>query len=371
MSESPFNDLPTYVSDRPPSGLRMDDFDYPLDDGRIAQTPIEPRDSARLLVATEPTGAISHRIVRDLPNILQPGDLLVVNETRVIPARLRLQKPTGGAVEVFLVDRYNADTWKALVRPSRRVPVGAIFRPGPGLAVEVLEETDGGQRFVRLLDDTGAVLHGDDLEAKLSQYGMAPLPPYITNTIANPDRYQTVFAAKPGSAAAPTAGLHLTPEVLGALTQRGIGLSTVNLTVGLDTFRPVTVDQPEDHEIHSERYEVPQETLDACAATKAAGGRVVAVGTTSVRALESAAAFGANTGRTKLFIYGNYPFRVVDLLLTNFHLPRSSLLLLVEAFAGPRWREIYSVAQDENYRFLSFGDAMLLGRHTTSTDRFE
>jgi S-adenosylmethionine:tRNA ribosyltransferase-isomerase len=361
MSEPPFNDLPTYVSERPPSGLRMDDFDYQLDEARIAQTPIEPRDSARLLVATDPAGAVSHRIVRDLPEILQSGDLLVVNETRVIPARLRLQKPTGGSVEVFLVDRHDGDTWKALVRPSRRVAVGSIFTPGPGLAVEVFGETDGGQRFVRLLDDDGAVLNDVALEAQLSRYGIAPLPPYITSTITNPERYQTVFSAKPGSSAAPTAGLHLTPEVIRSLMDRGIGMCTVNLTVGLDTFRPVTVEQPEDHEIHSERYEVPQETLDACAATKAAGGRVVAVGTTSVRALESAAAFGANTGRTKLFIYGNYRFQVVDLLLTNFHLPRSSLLLLVQAFAGPRWRDIYQLAQHEQYRFLSFGDAMLLG----------
>jgi S-adenosylmethionine:tRNA ribosyltransferase-isomerase len=353
-----------YVSPRPPSGLDMADFDYDLPEAAIAQHPIEPRDSARLLDAT--TDTVSHRVVRDLPTILRPGDLLVCNETRVIPARIRLRKVTGGAAEVLLLDQHkrgDASTyWSALVRPSKTIAPGTVLSPGAGLHVRVDEVLDGGQRAVSLLGDDGDPLNPEQTERALAQYGEAPLPPYITAPLANAERYQTTYARLPGSAAAPTAGLHFTPELLAELRALGIRMVTVDLTVGLDTFRPVSVDRPEDHDIHSERYSVPSDTSEAIAATKAAGGRIVAVGTTSVRALESAAASGTPTGRTALFIYGDYPFQIVDVLLTNFHMPRTSLLLLIDAFAGPKWRDLYREALTEGYRFLSFGDAMLLAR---------
>ncbi len=351
-----------YESPRPPSGTRMDDYDYDLPFASIAQTPIEPRDAGRLLVALSANAAPQHRHILDLPSLLEPGDLLVVNETRVIPARLHLRKPSGGAVEVLLLEHRSDQTWQALVKPSRKVAVGTRLRPGPGLVVEIGETTGGGQRVVRLLGDDGEPLaHGDE-ERALETFGEAPLPPYITEPLADASRYQTTYARVAGSAAAPTAGLHFTPALFSALRTRGIEVAKVDLAVGLDTFRPVLVDRPEEHDIHSERYDVPADTWDAVVRTRASGGRVVAVGTTTVRSLETVAASGVLAGRTKLLIYGNYPFSVVDVLLTNFHLPRSSLLLLVEAFAGPRWRDLYAEAIDTGYRFLSLGDAMLLGR---------
>ena len=320
----------------------MSAYDYDLPASAIAQTPVEPRDSARLLVATDERGTVDHRRVADLPDLLDEGDLLVVNETRVLPARLHLQKPTGGAVEVLLLEEVD-EHWEALVRPGRRVPPGTVLNGG-GVVVEVGEDVGDGRRRVRVAGD----IHG---------HGEVPLPPYIHVPLDDAERYQTVYAARPGSVAAPTAGLHLTDAVLERCRARGIGIAKVDLAVGLDTFRPVTAERPEDHQIHSERYRVPRETLDSCGKAQ----RVVAVGTTTVRALESAAA-GALEGRTSLFIYGDYRFRVVDVLLTNFHLPRSSLLLLLGAFAGDRWRALYSTALAEGYRFLSFGDAMLVGR---------
>ncbi len=356
------DDQYTYESPRPESGLRMDDYDYTLPETSIAQHPIEPRDGARLLVSVDPTASIEHRHVRDLPSILGPNDLLVVNETRVIPARLNLRKDTGGAVEVFLLERALHGTWLALVKPSRKVAVGAQFRPGPGLIVEVGAHTAGGQRLVRLLGDASNPLQADEEAAQLERYGAAPLPPYITAPLADSDRYQTTYARVAGSAAAPTAGLHFTPELFAALQANGVNIVKVDLRVGLDTFRPVTADRPEDHDIHSEHFDVPRATWDAVLETRARGGRVVAVGTTTVRSLETAAASGTLAGRTKLLIYGDYPFGVVDVLMTNFHLPRSSLLLLVEAFTGSRWRGLYTEALKEGYRFLSFGDALLLGR---------
>jgi S-adenosylmethionine:tRNA ribosyltransferase-isomerase len=363
-SSLPASDDIPYVSPRPPSGLNMADFDYDLPDHAIAQTPIEPRDSARLLDATAPN--VAHRYVRDLVDLLQPGDLLVCNETRVIPARLRLRKASGGAVEVLLLDRQVNGTWKALVRGSKKIAPGVLLSPGDGLHLSIDEVLDGGQRSVRLLDNEGEQLNDARTEALLQTYGEAPLPPYITAPLADASRYQTTYARLPGSAAAPTAGLHFTPELLAALVAKGVRFATVDLTVGLDTFRPVSVDRPEEHDIHSERYSVPTATRVAIEETKANGGRVIAVGTTSVRALESAAASGSATGRTALFIYGDYPFRVVDVLMTNFHMPRTSLLLLIDAFAGSRWRALYAEALAEGYRFLSFGDAMLLTRRQVS-----
>jgi S-adenosylmethionine:tRNA ribosyltransferase-isomerase len=361
-----------YRSPRQPSGLSMDDFAYDLPGSAIAQTPIEPRDSARLLDATSTDAdgsGIVHRHVHDLPDLLRAGDVLVLNETRVIPARIKLQKPTGGAVEVLLVDRTPDGAWKALVRPSKRVPAGTRLAAGDDLTVEIGDVLDGGQRRVRLLgsDPSGAAgafreLSDGETELALERHGEAPLPPYITATLGDSSRYQTVYARTPGSAAAPTAGLHFTPDVLERCRAKGVSVHTVDLCVGLDTFRPVTVERPEDHDIHSERYRVAPETLDACRAARAAGGRVIAVGTTSVRALESAAASGAPEGRTALFIYGEYDFRLVDVLMTNFHMPRTSLLLLVDSFAGPKWRVVYREALAAGYRFLSFGDATLFAR---------
>jgi S-adenosylmethionine:tRNA ribosyltransferase-isomerase len=330
------------------------DFDYSLPEERIAQVPVEPRDQARLLVDRGKDEAHEHRRVAELPGLLRAGDLLVVNTTRVLPARLRLRKDTGGAVEVFLLERTADGTWDALVRPSRRVAPGTVLTAGPDLAIELgphaSDDTDG-VRQVRLL--TG----GDELDA-LARHGAVPLPPYITAELADPERYQTVFADRSESVAAPTAGLHLTSEVLDRCRAAGVEVAEVELAVGLGTFRPMTADQVEDHRMHSERYRVPPATLAACERAE----RVVAVGTTTVRALESAARRGEAEGRTDLFVRRPFDWQVVDVLLTNFHLPRSSLLVLVDAFVGPRWRTLYEEALATGYRFLSFGDAMLVAR---------
>jgi S-adenosylmethionine:tRNA ribosyltransferase-isomerase len=340
-------------------------FDYELPESAIAQHPLPERDAARLLVDRGAANPPENLIVRDLPDLLEPGDLLVLNTTRVLPARLALRKETGAAVEVLLLERLDGGSlsdngrsrWEALVRPGRKLPPGTIVRPerGSGLEVSVDEDLGDGRRVVTI-DVEGPLL--DVLE----QFGVMPLPPYITEMLAEQERYQTVFSERPASAAAPTAGLHLTPEVLARCAERGIGRADVELVVGLGTFRPIATDRIEDHEMHGETFRVPQETLDACARTKANGGRVVAVGTTAVRALESAAAFGVNEGRTELFIHGDYNFLVVDRMMTNFHLPKSSLIVMIDAFVGPRWRDIYADALRDGYRFLSFGDAMLLTR---------
>jgi S-adenosylmethionine:tRNA ribosyltransferase-isomerase len=328
---------------------------YDLPAEAIAQTPVEPRDAARLLVDRGPARSPSHRRVADLPGLLGPGDLLVLNETRVLPARLHLTKETGGAVEVLLLEAEGDErTWSALVRPSRRVAPGTVLVAGDDLAVEVGAHLVGGQRRVRL-DTT-------DVTAALDRHGVVPLPPYIHEGLADAERYQTVYATRPGSVAAPTAGLHLTAAVLNGCQEAGAAIARLNLTVGLGTFRPVTAERLEDHDVHEEPYDVPAETMAACEATRAAGGRVVAIGTTTVRALESAAATGQLAGRTRLLIHGDHPWRVVDALVTNFHLPHSTLLLLVESFIGPRWRDLYATALAEGYRFLSFGDAMFLER---------
>lgn len=339
------------------------DFDYRLPPAAIAQHPIEPRDAARLLVDDGPGATPRHRHVRDLPGILQPGDLLVVNTTRVLPARLLLRKASGGVVEVLLLERLDGGAleesgtsrWEALVRPGRRVPPGTEVRPDRelGLSVTVGEDLGEGRRSVTL-ESTGPLL------AALEECGTMPLPPYLTEGLDDPERYQTVFARRPASSAAPTAGLHLTADVLDRCAARGIERADVELVVGLGTFRPMTAERVEDHHMHTEWFDVPADTLTACERTRNGGGRVVAVGTTVVRALESAAASGERAGRTTLFIRPGHEFRMVDLMLTNFHLPRSSLLVMIDAFVGPRWRDLYGAALDEGYRFLSFGDAMLL-----------
>ncbi|MDG2026231.1 MAG: tRNA preQ1(34) S-adenosylmethionine ribosyltransferase-isomerase QueA [Acidimicrobiales bacterium] len=326
----------------------LDDIDYVLPSSSIAQTPLDERDQARLLV--DRGDSIEHRHVADLPELFEPGDLLVVNDTRVLPARLPLTRPTGGAAEVLLLEAQDDGWWEALVRPSKKVPAGTSLTTD-GLAVEVGEDLGEGRRLVRL--DTG----DRPLLEVLNDVGLPPLPPYIENQIDDPERYQTVFADRPVSAAAPTAGLHLTEPVMAELGEQGVEIATVELAVGLDTFRPVQVHRLDDHVMHSEWYHVPAGTQEKLAAAK----RVIAVGTTSVRALETWGQTGEAEGRSRIFIRRPYEWMVVDALMTNFHLPRSTLLCLIDAFVGPRWRELYAEALEKNYRFLSFGDAMLLG----------
>ena len=334
--------------------MHIADFDYEVPDDRIAQTPIEPRDAARLLVdrgSADP----EHRRVRDLPELLREGDLLVLNETRVIPARLRLRRETGGAAEVLLLEPWDTArrTWDALVRPGGKLRVGEILFGGDVPLVRVGDRTPAGDTFwVELVGD-------DDPVTLLDRHGEMPLPPYISERLGDPDRYQTVFAKQPGSAAAPTAGLHFTPELFERLAERGVRTATVELVVGLDTFQPISTDNPLDHPMHTERYRVTPETMEACREA----GRVVAVGTTAVRALESAARSDGLSGRTDLFIHRGFDWQLVDAMMTNFHLPKTTLLMMVDAFIGPRWRGLYETALADDYRFLSFGDAMLLDRH--------
>ena len=328
-------------------------LEYDLPASAIAQTPVEPRDAARLLVDAGPGLPPQHRHVRDLPSLLGPGDVVVINTTRVLPARLRLTKPTGGAVEVLLLEPSEGDDhgWDALVRPSRKVPPGSEFALGDDAVVVVGEDLGEGRRHVEVV-----VAEGREVLEVLERHGEVPLPPYITAELEDPERYQTTYAERPGSVAAPTAGLHLTPALLESIRQAGALVVPVELVVGLGTFRPIAVDHVEAHEMHAERYRVPSATMLACERAD----RVVAIGTTSVRALESAAATGELEGSTDLFIHGDRPFALVGALMTNFHLPRSSLLALVDAFVGPRWRSLYEEALRAGYRFLSFGDAMIL-----------
>jgi S-adenosylmethionine:tRNA ribosyltransferase-isomerase len=373
--------------------MDLDDFAYDLPAGAIAQHPAEPRDAARLLVDRGAGRPAAHRTAADVPDLVRPGDVVVVNTTRVLPARLRLRKDTGGEVEVLLLERTAAGPWEALVRPSRRVRAGTVLVAGPDLAIRVGGAGDGdGTRLVTLLVDDdrprpgapapvgggaaagpaspaeggGASVRGADVPAgelaALRRHGVVPLPPYITAPLADAERYQTVFADRPGSVAAPTAGLHLTLGILDRCRTAGARVVGVELDVGMGTFRPMTAAKVEDHHMHAERYRVAPEAVAACRSARAAGGRVVAVGTTTVRALESVALTGELSGRTELFIHRPWDWRAVDVLMTNFHLPRSSLLVLVDAFVGPRWRELYATALAAGYRFLSFGDALWLER---------
>jgi len=334
------------------SGLH--EFDYELPERAIAQTPCEPRDAARLLDALSGHDPI-HRTVSDLPALVHPGDIIVVNDTRVIPARLLLRKPTGGAAEVMLLDPvegHDADRWRALVRPSRRIKPGSVLIDDAGQpVVEVGEDLGDGVRLVWPAT-TASML---DVAHRV---GALPLPPYITSGYDNPDRYQTVYARNERSVAAPTAGLHLTPDLMDQCRDRGAQIHTVELAVGLGTFRPILADNVNDHTMHAEQFLVSNKTLDACAQAE----RVIAIGTTSVRALESAATMGVNEGATELFISPGYDFEVVDVLFTNFHQPKSSLLVMLSAFAGERWRDLYAEALAADYRFLSFGDAMIVDR---------
>lgn len=334
--------------------MHIDDIDYDLPKDLIAQTPVEPRDSARLLVDQGHTEAL-HRRVMDIGEYLHPDDLLVVNNTRVIPARLHLRRATGGAVEVLLLepDAVHLGEWEALLRPGGKLRVGETLYGDDGVPLlEVGNRTEAGDTFV-------VTILIDDFDTVLAERGEMPLPPYITTPLSNPDRYQTVYALHPGSAAAPTAGLHFTNQLLADLQNVGIQLVTVDLTVGLDTFAPITTTNPIDHKIHTESYSVSADTLERCRQAR----RVVAVGTTATRALESAASTGQIRGRSNLFITPGYDWKLVDLMVTNFHMPKTSLLLMIESFIGIRWRSLYLQAIQHKYRFLSFGDAMLIDRH--------
>ena len=333
------------MTDRPET---LADIDYDLPAERIAQSPIEPRDAARLLV--DRGDHVEHRQVCDLPDLLEAGDLVVVNDTKVLPARIPVRRSTGGRAEILLLEERDDGSWEALGKPSKKLKPGDLVH-AEGLTIEMADDLGDGRRVVYL--DPGDV----DLHTRLADVGLPPLPPYIESQIDDPARYQTVYADRPLSAAAPTAGLHFTPTVLERLGARGVDLATVELAVGLDTFRPVMVDRLDDHVMHTEWYRVPDETIAAVESAR----RVVAIGTTAVRALESWKRTGAPSGRSDLFIRRPFDWQVIDVLLTNFHLPQSTLLCLVDGFIGPRWRHLYETAIAEEYRFLSFGDAMLLG----------
>lgn len=341
-------------------GWKTSDFDYDLPPELIAQHPLAQRDASRLLVYDRATGGVEHRHFADVLEYLNAGDVLVLNDTRVIPARILGRKEdTGGKIE-FLLLRREGDVWETLAKPARRAQPGTWFTFGEGvLRAEVVAEGLEGMRRIRLH-------HEGTLEEALDRVGTMPLPPYIHERLNDPERYQTVYARERGSAAAPTAGLHFTPALLEAVRAKGVTIAPVLLHVGLGTFRPVAVEDVSEHKMHSEYYEVSAETAETINRTRAAGGRVVAVGTTSARTLESAAAEDGTVhpgkGWTDIFITPGYRFRAVDALITNFHLPRSTLLMMISAFAGSREEmlRVYRLAVEERYRFFSFGDAMLL-----------
>jgi S-adenosylmethionine:tRNA ribosyltransferase-isomerase len=336
--------------------VNTDLFDYDLPDAAIAQTPVEPRDASRLL-RTDP---LEDRRFSDLPDLLHPGDLVVVNETKVRAARLIGHKPdTGGAVELLVLRRADESRWEALIRPARRIRVGTRLEFG-AISGEVSSDPMRGEVVVKLTTP------GNDIEAAIAAEGQMPLPPYIHTDLEDADRYQTVFAKTIGSAAAPTAALHFTPSLLGSLAEHGIKVAEVNLEVGLDTFRPIDTELIDDHKMHTETWSVPSATAAAIGAARQEGGRIVAVGTTVVRTLESAAdddgTVRTGRGDTALFISPGYRMKTIDVVLTNFHAPRTTLIVMIATLLGERWREIYGHALDNNYRFLSFGDAMLVER---------
>jgi S-adenosylmethionine:tRNA ribosyltransferase-isomerase len=338
--------------------MKTSDFDYHLPESSIAQTPAEPRDSSRLLVLDRASGNLEHKIFRNILDYLKPNDLLVLNQTRVIPARIFAKKETGGKVELLLLRRRDSLTWESLVG-GKGLRVGIKVQIENGPQAEILEILEGSERLIRF---------SEPIEPYFSQVGNVPLPPYIHEKISDPERYQTVFAKEPGSAAAPTAGLHFTSQLLDQLQNKGVKLAYVTLHVGLDTFAPVTEDSPEEHKIHTEWCELSAQTADLINQTKQVGGRVVAVGTTSVRTLESAGRssnmahrISAFVGPTDIYILPGYQFKVVDVIITNFHLPKSTLIMLVSAFAGrEKILSAYETAIKEGYRFYSFGDAMLI-----------
>lgn len=340
--------------------MKTSDFFYDLPEELIAQDPLEDRTASRLLVLNRETGAIEHKIFSDVIDYLNEGDCLVINNTRVIPARLIGEKEgTGGKVEVLLLKRRANDVWETLVKPGKKLRPGARVTFGDGrLKAEILEIAEEGNRLVRFY-------YEGIFEEILDSLGEMPLPPYITHKLEDKEMYQTVYAKYDGSAAAPTAGLHFTKELLSKIEEKGIKIASITLHVGLGTFRPVKVDDVNHHHMHTEWYEVNAEAADIINETKRNGGRVVCVGTTSCRTIESVADengyMKAKTGETDIFIYPGYKFKVMDGLITNFHLPESTLVMLVSAFAGKEnVLSAYETAVKEKYRFFSFGDAMIL-----------
>ncbi|HRJ27324.1 MAG TPA: tRNA preQ1(34) S-adenosylmethionine ribosyltransferase-isomerase QueA [Fimbriimonadaceae bacterium] len=337
--------------------MSLHDFDYTLPERLIAQTPLSDRAASRLLWVHRAADRTSHHTFRDVVNILEPGDLLVRNNTRVSALRLFGQKPTGGSVEALLLrEAADPSSFVALLRPGRRLPVGAIIEFEEGLRAKVTQVLAEGQREIRFECATG------ELRTRLHDLGQAPLPPYIRTQLADPERYQTVYASQPGSSAAPTAGLHFTQELNQALAERGVQFAEVTLDVGLDTFRPIQTDQIDEHVMHGERCSVPPETAQAIAECR---GRVIAVGTTTVRTLETLAQgrrqIRAGEATSKLFIQPGYSFQGVDGMFTNFHMPRTTMLLMISALVTPaRIRAAYEEAIRQEYRFLSFGDSMLI-----------
>ena len=341
--------------------MKTSDFHFELPARLIAQTPLERRDDSRLLRLDRQSGEISHHRFRGLPGLLREGDLLVMNDSRVLPARLYGTKaPTGAAMQFLLLEQKSADSWEIMVMPGRRAGVGTRFSFGEGqLLGEILEILPGGNRLAKFRWE------GSFYDV-LERIGQMPLPPYITEKLADKERYQTVYSREIGSAAAPTAGLHFTPELLDTLHGAGVGTAFLTLHVGLGTFRPVKADNITEHHMHAEHYVLSPETAERINRTKAAGGRVIAVGTTSCRTLESVArkcgCIRADEGYTDIFIYPGFSFQVLDGLITNFHLPESTLIMLVAAFAGHRpVMDAYRAAVEEEYRFFSFGDAMFIG----------
>ncbi len=342
------------------SFMKTSDFDYNLPESFVAQTPVEPRDSSRLLVLHRDTGEVEHRIFREVVKYLRKGDLLVLNQTRVIPARIYARKATGGRVELLLLRRHDQLTWEALVG-GKGLTVGKTIQVEDGPQAEIVSELNGLERLIRFVEP---------IEPFFPKVGNVPLPPYIHEKLSDPERYQTVYARDPGSAAAPTAGLHFTPRLLQDLQKQGVKIAYVTLHVGLDTFAPVTEGRPEDHKIHTEWCDLPLETAELINKAREKGGRIIAVGTTCVRTLESASRYSylgrfpriaPYSDQTDLYILPGFRFTLVDALITNFHLPKSTLLMLVSAFAGrERILQTYEFAKREGYRFYSFGDAMLI-----------
>ena len=342
-----------------PDAMKTSDFYFDLPQELIAQTPVEPRDSSRLMTLDRRTGAIGHRRFYEIADLLCPEDCLILNDSRVLPARIYGSKEdTGANVEFLLLTNQGGDTWEALAKPGKRAKVGSRFCFGHGLAGEVVEVQEDGNRLIHFT-------YEGEFFSLLDKIGQMPLPPYIKEKLQNQERYQTVYSRESGSAAAPTAGLHFTPELLEKIRQKGVGIGFVTLHVGLGTFRPVSVERVTDHKMHAEHYYMPQQTADLINQTKTRGGRVIAVGTTSCRTIESVArqegCFRESGGWTDIFIYPGYEFQGIDGLITNFHLPESTLIMLVSALAGrENVMRAYAKAVEEQYRFFSFGDAMLI-----------
>lgn len=341
--------------------MRTSDFYYDLPQELIAQTPVEPRDSSRLMVLDKNTGKVKHKIFRDITEFLRPGDCLVLNDTRVIPARIYgVKKETGAVVEFLLLKQHENNVWECLCKPGKRAKIDTEFVFGDNIVdCQVMDVTEDGNRIIKFNCDNKEIYN------ILDKIGKMPLPPYITEELKNGERYQTVYSKELGSAAAPTAGLHFTEELLQKISNMGVKIAYVTLHVGLGTFRPVKVDDVTKHKMHTEHYHISKETADIINETKKNGGRIISVGTTSTRTLESVATKNGciceDEDDTSIFIYPGYEFKCIDALITNFHLPESTLIMLISAFAGyDNVMNAYKIAVNEKYRFFSFGDAMFI-----------